>query len=346
MANSVTPYAIVPIPDPITGGVGAPVMVATIVNAMWDNSAAQSKMGVIWLDQALAYTDPPPQMTVPPFTPDFVIPTPPELKPSDMLDGELLYDEKVQELLQFITSQFTLFIQTYFPNPQYYQDAMDWCHRAYTTGGTGINANVEQQLWERARAKILGDSQRAEDEIVSTWASKRWPIPTGALQAQLIQARLESDRKLAEQSRDISIKSFEAELENIKFAIKTVVDQWQIALNAAGDYIKTLMMGPQVAMQLATGLTGMQNQFNQAMTALYAAEVSAVQPLVQLQTVAANMQLETGKANLQSKLSSIDQKVKAATSGAQMAAQQASAGLNAINSQSSVSGSDSTTTQK
>ena len=332
----------VTVPDPITGGAGAPVMVAEIVNDMWENAGTMSKGGAIWITNAIAYADPPPHMEAPPFDPSFEIPSPPELKPSDMLDGEKIYDEKVQEILQFITQSFVNFIHTYFPNPQYYQDAMDWCHRAFTTGGTGINRDVEQQLWERARAKILGDSQRAEDEVVSTWASKRWPVPPGALQAQLIQVRLESDRKLAEQSRDISIKSFEAELENVKFAIKMVIDQWKVGLDAAGDYIKTLMMGPQTAMQLATGLAGIQNQFNQAMTALYAAEVSAVQPLVQLQIASANMALETAKSNLQSQMASIDQKVKAATAGAQMLGQQAAAGLNAINAQASVSGSDTT----
>lgn len=54
--------------------------------------------------------------------------------------------------------------------------------------------------------------------------------------------------KLAEMNRDIVIKSFDAELENVRFAVKTAGDLFTQALNAVGDYVRTVMMGPQVLM--------------------------------------------------------------------------------------------------
>ena len=154
------------------------------------------------------------------------------------------------------------------------------------------------------------------------------------------QIDLQANQQLAEQSRDIAVKSFDTEIENVKFAISAVLDQRKEALSAALDYVRTLMQAPQIAMQLTTGLVGLRTEFARTMVALYSAEVTAIQPLVQLNITDAQLKLEAQKANLQSSEATIDAKVRAALAGAQMVASMATAGINAINAQTSISGSD------
>lgn len=339
---TIPPGGIVTIPDPISGGAGAPVTTTQIINAMWANAQEKSASGDLRIGQAIGFADPAPNMTAPTLDMSYLPPTAPALVPHNPGDAIAMYNTQRDQLYTMITTSFVNFIDTYFPNPQFYEDALEWCHDAFTTGGTGINADVEQQLWERGRARILADLERTEQEVTATWANKRWPVPPGALTNQINQIRLESARKLAEQSRDISIKSFDTEIENVRFAIKEVIDQRKVALDAAGDYIKTIMLGPQTAMQLTTGLADTETRFNQSMVALYSAQIAALDPKIRLQLADANLKLEAEKANLQAKENSIEQKVRAATGGAQMVAQQASAGLNAINAQASISGQDVT----
>lgn len=331
------PYDIVDVPP--MGG--APTMTAEVINAMWNASVNKSLAGAKFLTDAMAYAVPAPQMANIVLDKSYLPPPPPDFPPMDPNNGEAIYDEKVREMLDMIQKAFDDFLTTYFPDTQAYEDAIAWCERAVTTGGSGINLNVEQALWQRDRARIVADSERATDEAFATWANRRFPLPPGTLTNQVNQINLDMGRKIAESSRSAAIKSFEAELENARVAVKLLMDQKIAALNAAGDYAKVIMLGPQTAMQLATGLSGLQTQYWNAMTAYYTAQVTAAQPMVQLAIADANLQAEVGKANLQSQAASVDSMVKAAMAGAQMMASQAASGINAINAQTSVSGQDS-----
>lgn len=337
---TIPPGGIVPVPDPVTGGAGAPVMTADIVNAMWQNAQNKSAAGDARIAQAIGYAEPAPAMVPATLDMTYLPPTAPSLPNDDPTYGEAMYQTQRDQLITLITDSFADFIATYFPDPTFYNDALDWCHRAYTTGGTGLDPVVEQQLWERGRARILADVERTENEAMATWANRRWPVPPGALTNQINQIRLDGARKLAEQSRDISIKSFDTEIENVRFAVKEVIDQRKVALDAAGDYIRTIMLGPQTAMQLTTGLAGVRTAYANALVSLYTAQIAATDPKIRLQLADANLRQDAEKANLAAKESSIEQQVRAGVTGAQLVAQQASAGLNAINAQASVSGQD------
>src|SRR6185503_2244927 len=139
-------------------------------------------------------------------------------------EAENLYNTIASQLNALIGNGLTYFMATFFPNTSYLDDALAWIDGAIKTGGSGIRASVEQQLWERGRARVLADSARAEDEAMATWASRRFPIPPGALTNQVNQIRLDASQKLAETSRDIAVKSFDTEIENLRFAVKTAVD--------------------------------------------------------------------------------------------------------------------------
>lgn len=335
------PGEIVTVPDPVTGGAGAAVTVTEVINAMWKNAQAKSEAGDERVGQAITLADPAPHMSAPYLDKSYVPPVAPILTPENPGDAEARYIAQRDQLIGMITGQFRGFIDEFFPRPDLFEEAMDWCGRAVVEGGTGLDPIVESQLFERAKARIMRDSQRQRDEATAQWANRRWKQPPGALNYALLQIGLEDGRKLAEANRDIWIKSFDTEIENVRFAVQRLLDQRKVALDAAGDYIRVLMQGPTVAMQLTTGLAGLRTEFARSMTALYSAQVAALEPIVRLNIADAQMQLDAGKANLQSDAATVDAKVRAALAGAQMVSSMATAGINAINAQASISGNDS-----
>ncbi len=335
------PGDIVTVPDPVTGGAGAAVTTTEVINAMWRNAQEKSAAGDARVGQAITIADPAPHLVAPYLDKSYLPPLPPELIPENPNDAEARYNATRDQLIALITSQFRGFIDEFFPRPDLFEDAMDWCGRAINNGGTGLNPAVEAQLFERAKARIQRDTERQRDESMTTWANRRWKLPPGSLNSSLVQIELEGGRKLAEANRDIWIKSFDTEIENVRFAVQRVLEQRKVALDAAGDYIRVIMQGPTVAMQLTTGLAGLRTEFARSMTALYSAQVTALEPIVRLNITDAQLQLDAAKANLQSDANTLDAKVRAALAGAQMVASMATAGINAINAQASISGNDS-----
>jgi hypothetical protein len=331
---------IVSVPDPVTGGAGAPVVVSQIVNAKWANSIALLNASSARNDIALAITDPAPQLHAPTLDTTFVQPIKPILPDNNPADGKAMFDDANAVIGNQIQSAFSGFFAQYFPNVAYFNGAQAWLEHALTTGGTGINTGVEQHLWERARARILADSARAEDEAMSNWANRGFPLPPGALTNQINQINLDAGRKLAEQSRDISIESFRAELENTRLAVDKAINLRISTLTAAGDYIKTIILGPQTAMQLTTGLAGLRTDLARSMVQMYTAESAALDPRIRLSIADADLKMRGEEANLRARSAAIDARVRAAMQGADQVAHVAAASLNGISASAGISGTD------
>lgn len=325
----------------ITSGGGAAAVVVDIVNAMWDNAKEQTNNTSKLVQQAIGYADPAPKMDQVEIAADFNAPDIPQLPVTDPNEGERIYDTKRREMETLVASSFSGFLSTYLPISPSLQYALDWLGRAINVGGSGINAAVEAALWQRDRGRILADSERAADEAMATWANRGFPLPPGALTNQVNQINLDAGRKLAESSRTAAIESFKAELENVRFAVKEAIDYRTAAINAAGDYIKTMMLGPQTAMQLATGLANLKNDLARTLVSFYTAQNTAAEIPVRLAIAQGELSARVGQANLEAEKGSVDAKVRAGIAGAQMAASQASAGINGVNGQASISGSDS-----
>ncbi|BEP54543.1 hypothetical protein GmRootV118_17870 [Variovorax sp. V118] len=335
------PGEIVPIPDPVTGGVGAAVTVAHTFNAMWKNAQTMSTAGDTRVGAAIALADPAPRVVVPILDTSYVPPVKPTLPDEDPANAESLYNASRDQILAMLQQGAADFISEYFPHPEYYEDAINWCARAVRDGGTGVNVAVEQQLFERERARVGGEVARAESEAMSSWADRGFPLPPGALTSQVNQIRLDGMKQLATASRDIMVKTWETEVENVRFAVTSLLAQRQIALDAMGNYLRTLILGPETAMKLATGLAGLRTDLARALTQMYSAEAAALEPRVRLSIADADLKMRGEEANIRAATGAVDAKVRATMAGAQMFGTQAAAGLNAINTSASISGSDS-----
>lgn len=329
------------IAGPITDGGGAPAVTVDVINAMWANAQSKAQAGKENVDYAIDLAGAAPSMVAPAIDQGIAVPAPPLISWTDPNQGEAIYQSTAAEILATIQSGFTNFLTTYFGDPVLFAKALAWCESMLTSGGSGINPGVEAAIWERERARTQLDTDRQVQEAEMDWSGRGFPIPPGMLTNQVNQIRLDGARRNAEASRSAAIESFKVEVENVRFAVTTVIDQRKVAMDAAGNYIRTLIMGPQTAMQLATGLAGLQTEFARAQTALYQAQTAALDPVIRLRTADADLKVRASEANLRAQSANTEQRVRAALQGAQMLASTASAGINAINAGTSISGSDS-----
>lgn len=96
------------------------------------------------------------------------------------------------------------------------------------TGGMGIPAAVEDQLWERDRARTLKENARARDTLLDTFATRGYPVPPGALSMQLQMTNADAQDTIAQQSRDKAIKQVDVLIENIRTSA-------QVAFSGSGE---------------------------------------------------------------------------------------------------------------
>ena len=326
---------------PFTGG--APAVVADVMTRMWDQAIARTSDSLAMNNRAMGMLDAAPQIGAPPGPMELDLPAIPVLpEGEDTFDkSDALFRDYADQLHDKLVDGFSTFITTYFPGPAYYEAALEWCHRAITQGGTGIRASVEQQLWERDRARIGREFDRQAAAVQTEWAARNYPLPPGAMVGQLAQMRTDAARELSGSSREIAIKSFDTEIENTRFAVKELLDWRKTALDAAGRYIGALAGAGDVAARMASSLAQAKQSLASAMVQLYNAQINAQELVARVQENTDNRQMRANEANQRALMEIIDGRVKLAMAAAQMLATQAAAGLNALNASASISGSDS-----
>lgn len=90
---------------------------------------------------------------------------------------------------------------------------------ARLAGGTGLNASVEQAIWDRARSREAALGAKNEAEVTRTHEAMGFHLPTGAFAAQLRAAQQDTVDRISSLSRDISIKQADLEQANLEKTI-------------------------------------------------------------------------------------------------------------------------------
>lgn len=326
---------------PLTGGPG--VYVPVIMQAAWAQAAQLSGLVDDRVDDALALASTAPSVPLPDSVISPVMPAAPSLPALDQTTATALFDSTREDIVNLLVGKFSEFLATYFPQDDYVAEAEDWVTRALQ-GGTGVNTAVEAQLWERARARALQDGMRAQDELSVAWAARRFPVPPGAYMHASLQITKGTQDAIAGAAREQAVKTFETEVANVRFAVERAIAMRTLAVQSAGDYIRALATGPQVAVQAASSILSAQTAFSAALTNYYQAQVAAVEVPVRVATTNAELKTRTNEANLRAAIDTMGRRVDAVVSNAQMLATQAAAAFNAMHTQASVAGNDSTVT--
>lgn len=264
------------------------------------------------------------------------MPTAPVIEGMTSAELTALYQGTADEIEALLGQGLTNFYTTYFPLGAELAAARAWVETAITTGGTGIPAAVEEQIWERDRARILRDSARASDEVISRWAGRGYPLPPGALNNQISVIEQDARDKIAQASRDRAIEQAKIEIENIRFAVDKAITMRTAAVQAAGDYLRTLALGPQLGVQLATSQVEAKTRMAQALTSFYQAEVSAQELPVRLAIADAQADVTIRQANLAAQTDNIKARVALVEAAAQSAGSAAAAAMNALGARTAI----------
>lgn len=319
---------IVTIPSGVTG----PALQTTqIINAKWINAQERFEQAFEFGASVKGDVGTAPQIPLPSISTDLERAEPPEgLLFDDADSAYAFFDTKNAELTKLVDDAFNKMVGIAFPDMTLLADAMRWCKKAINEGGTGINPAVENALWERGRARILKQAQRDVAGVTEKYARAGWPLPPGAMMNDLAMIRQDSRDKLAEQSRDIAIKSFDTEVENVRFAVTTAGDLFTKALQAVSDYVRTVMLAPQTAAQLTASLSGLKNDAARTLVALYQAQNAAIEPFLRLEISEAELRQRAQEANLRAKTETAQLRAQAALANLTMVGNAAAASLNGI----------------
>lgn len=242
-----------------------------------------------------------------------------------------LFNTTYQTIIDDLSTMYADFLTAYFPVGAGLMNAVEaWLQQA-VAGGTGVNPAVEQQMWQRERDRLTAAKNEAQAGVLASWAAKGFPLPPGAAAGAINALEVRHLQAVGDQARAVAIKAFETEIENVRFAIKQAVDYRSQAVQAAGDYIRALALGPQLATQIATASADAQSRLISSASSYYNARINVAQLAQQRNITQAELGMRaaldaTDKAQARNELG-----VNAAVAAAQSLGQQAAAALNAVN---------------
>lgn len=88
-----------------------------------------------------------------------------------------------------------------------------------TDGGTGLDATVEQAIWDRAIARQELENQRAYEEAEDYFAARGFTMPPGALMSRLQELNIEIARNNANLNNDILTQQSKLAQDNMRFLL-------------------------------------------------------------------------------------------------------------------------------
>lgn len=128
-------------------------------------------------------------------------------------------------------------------NPQFFTqlERIEDQLATYLAGGTGLSADVEDAIYERAKDKEIAEARRTSRAAFANAAARGFTIPDGAAFSQDARARQAAADNLARSANEIAIKQAEMEQANLQFAVTTSANMRQAALSASLTYHSSLV---------------------------------------------------------------------------------------------------------
>lgn len=87
-------------------------------------------------------------------------------------------------------------------------------------GGTGLDATVEQEIWDRFLARQIAENDRLYQEVQDQFTATGFGLPTGAYAARLLQVSSEISLKNDQANREITIAQAELAQKNTQFTVE------------------------------------------------------------------------------------------------------------------------------
>ena len=141
-------------------------------------------------------------------------------------------------------------------NPQYSAQmaAIESQLTKYLLGGTGLNTQVEDAIYSRAREKMDVEAKRVQDAAFADAAARGFTLPTGALYSALARARQDAANNNAKSATDIAVAQAEMEQKNLQFAVTTSAALRKSMLDSTMSYMGSFVAINGQALQFAKNM--------------------------------------------------------------------------------------------
>lgn len=262
-----------------------------------------------------------------------VVAIPTNLSATDVMS---LFDTKYLELVAMLVEKFTTFQSTYFPNEgPVYAKAETWVSDALDNPDGAIPAAVAAQLLTDVKSRAYADAAVLTDAMLTTFAARRFPLPSGAAASAALQINQKAQDSISEAGRKLMMTY----IEQMKFAVTSAMSMRQEAMNSAVAYINALASGP----AMASGVVGIgydaQSKLISAASSYYNARTNASQLLKQAEQFNVTAKYTKDDKNVANDITLMQESVKALVTEAQVLAQVATALFNNLHVASSVTAS-------
>lgn len=181
-----------------------------------------------------------PQTLIPSFT--ATAPTGMPDAPSDLTASfDAAYRNAAPSTITMLNGQVDAFIAK--NNPRYFEQmaAIEAQLAKYLQGGTGLNADVENAIYERARSKNSAEARRVRDATYAESAARGFTVPGGAVMSAIQQARQAGADNNATAAREIVVMQAQMEQQNLQFAVTASTGLRQSILSASLNYHQNLI---------------------------------------------------------------------------------------------------------
>ena len=243
------------------------------------------------------------------------------------------FDTQRAAIIAELGTKLTSFLTTYFPDDTAdYTAAETWLRNALADP-SGLPASVRAQIWGDDQARILGDTTRAADAAIATFASRRFPLPTDAAASVVLQIQQKAQDELAESSRKVAIMSVDLQ----KFNVEKILSLRGMAMGAVMDYLKALASGQDVASRFIGVGYDAQSKLISAAADFYRADATAKEMMSKVQQYNNSTTLESDVKNQAAKVTLTVEKANALMKEIQIIGQQATAMLNNLHANAGLS---------
>ena len=199
-------------------------------------------------------------------------------------------------------------------NPQYHAQLarIETQLTKYLDGGTGLKPEIEEAIYNRARARNEIEAKKVQDAVFADTAARGFTLPGGAMMSALARARQDAANNANKTSNEIAIAQAEMEQKNLQFAVTTSAGLRTAAINASLSYLNSIValngQASAYASSMVNALVETYNATVRAYTAKlegYKADAQVFQSLLQ----AALAGIEVYKAEIQAlqALTQVDQ---------------------------------------
>lgn len=221
----------------------------------------------------------------------------PEVYIPYIADSNTLWDEwwdKTIELIDKMVAEGAKFALTYAPHEdEIYEELYAYLSSALANTDVGLSPAVAAQIWGNDQARLLSDKVRAQDAILAQFASRGFPLPTGAAASAVLQIEQKTQDELAASSRKIAEMSVELQ----KFNVEKLIDLRKIFLATLPAYINAIASAPDTASKMLAIVHDEQQKLITAAAAYYNARTNAAEAVNKVALANASLATDVSKTN-------------------------------------------------